>query len=88
VRACLAVLLLLVGCGGQGSTGTPVNTGERLVGAGADAAYVLFPEQRPWRSVVVYFHGHGDADEITPVHNRPFLDHGVRGAPTGGPPTG
>jgi predicted esterase len=77
VRAAVAIvsLFVLAGCGGHGSTGTPRNTGERLIGTGADAAYVLFPAKRPWRSVVVYFHGHGDADEITPVHHRPFLDH-------------
>ena len=70
MRACLVALVLLAGCGGGESTPS-----DRLVGSGADAAYVLFPKQRPWRSVVVYFHGHGDADEITPVHHRPFLDH-------------
>jgi predicted esterase len=67
-----AVAAVLAGCGGAAQ---PQPTGERAFGAGADAAYVLFPAQRPWRSVVVYFHGHGDQAETTPVHHRPFLDH-------------
>lgn len=73
MRCCLfAVAAVLAACGGSAE---PEPTGERVFGAGADAAYVAFPAQRPWRSVVVYFHGHGDQAETTPVHHRPFLDH-------------
>jgi predicted esterase len=72
MRVCLfAIAALLAGCGG--SSESP--TGVRAYGSGADVAYVLFPPQRPWRSVVVYFHGHGDQAETTPVHHRLFLDH-------------
>lgn len=71
-RCLLAVVALVAGCAGSAP---PEQARERAFGTGADLAYVLFPAQRPWRSVVVYFHGHGDQAETTPVHHRPFLDH-------------
>jgi acetyl esterase/lipase len=68
--ALLLIAAVLAGCGDSSAP-----TGTRAYGSGADTAYVLFPPKRPWRSVVVYFHGHGDQAETTPVHHRPFLDH-------------
>ena len=48
---------------------------ERQYGADADGFYLFTPRRGPWKDVVVFVHGHGDASEITPVHHRPWLRH-------------
>jgi hypothetical protein len=86
VRALIPIAALLAalasGCGGDGGSAAETAskpdrplTGQRVYGSGADAVHVLFPKRRPWRCSVVYFHGHGDPAETTPVHHRPLLDH-------------
>ncbi len=73
----LAALLALAGCGGSGTTYPTQASEQGPIGSGADGAWLFQPAGKP-KSLVIFFHGQGGADEATPINHLPWIEHLVQ----------
>ena len=73
----LAAVLAFAGCGGSAPTYPKQASEVGPIGSGADGAWLFQPAGKP-KSLVIFFHGQGGADEATPINHLPWINHLVQ----------